>query len=178
MLKKGESVYTGEFGNEGSGGQSYRKYMWKAGMKYRFLLKAKPAGNNSTDYTAYFFAPEIGKWELIASFRRPKTDTYVKRPHSFLENFHTETGNQTRKGLYTNQWIYDTNGVWHEMTTAKFTADATARKESRMDYAGGAEGTAFFMKNCGFFTGWTPIDTMIQREPLGTSPKIDFSLLP
>lgn len=178
MLKKGEGVYTGEFGNEGSGGQSYRKYMWQAGMKYRFLLKAKPADNNNTDYTAYFFAPEIGNWELIASFRRPKTDTYVQRPHSFLENFHTETGNQTRKGLYTNQWVYDTNGAWHEMTTAKFTADATARKESRMDYAGGAEGTAFFMKNCGFFTGWTPIDSMIQREPLGNAPEIDFSLLP
>jgi hypothetical protein len=147
-------------------------------MKYRFLLKAKPAGNNSTDYTAYFFAPEIGKWELIASFRRPQTATYVQRPHSFLENFHTETGNQTRKGMYTNQWVYDTNGEWHEMTTAKFTADATARKESRMDYAGGAEGTAFYMKNCGFFTGWTTIDAMIKREPLGLAPAIDFSLLP
>lgn len=178
MLKKGEGVYTGEFGNEGSGGQSYRKYMWKAGTRYRFLLKAMPTGNNSTDYTAYFFAPEIGKWELIASFRRPETNTYVKRPHSFLENFHTETGNQTRKGFYTNQWVYDTNGLWHEMTTAKFTADATARKESRMDYAGGAEGTVFYMKNCGFFTGWTTIDSMIEREASGTAPDIDFSLLP
>jgi hypothetical protein len=178
MLKKGEGVYTGEFGNEGSGGQSYRKYMWKAGARYRFLLKAMPAGNNSTDYTAYFFAPEIGKWELIASFRRPETDTYVKRPHSFLENFHTETGDQTRKGMYTNQWVYDTNGHWHEMTTAKFTADATARKESRMDYAGGAEGTAFYMKNCGFFTGWTTMDSMIERQALGTAPDIDFILLP
>lgn len=178
MLKKGEGVYTGEFGNEGSGGQSYRKYMWKAGTSYRFLLKAQPVGNNSTDYTAYFFAPEIGKWELIASFRRPKTDTYLKRPHSFLENFHTETGNQTRKGFYSNQWVYDTKGQWHEMTTAKFTADATARKESRMDYSGGAEGTSFFMQNCGFFTGWTTIDSMIERKPLGVKPDIDFSLLP
>ncbi|MGW8122712.1 DUF3472 domain-containing protein [Roseivirga echinicomitans] len=178
LLKKGEDVYSGEFGNEGSGGQSYRKYMWQAGTSYRFLLKAEPAGNNSTDYTAYFFAPEIGKWELIASFRRPKTDTYVKRPHSFLENFHTETGNQTRKGRYANQWVYDTKGNWHEMTTAKFTADATARKESRMDYAGGAEGTSFFMQNCGFFTGWTTIDSMIERKPLGLAPTIDFSLLP
>ncbi|KYG71189.1 nematoblast specific protein [Roseivirga ehrenbergii] len=178
MLKNGDGVYTGEFGNEGSGGQSYRKYMWKTGTSYRFLLKAEPAENNNTDYTAYFFAPEIGEWELIASFRRPKTDTYVKRPHSFLENFHTETGNQTRKGLYSNQWVYDTKGNWHEMTTAKFTADATARKESRMDYTGGAEGTSFFMKNCGFFTGWTTIDSMIEREPLRVAPKIDFSLLP
>jgi len=31
MPKKGKDVYTGEFGNEGSGGQSYRKYMWKSG---------------------------------------------------------------------------------------------------------------------------------------------------
>jgi hypothetical protein len=178
MLKKGEGVYTGEFGNEGSGGQSYRKYTWKAGTRYRFLLKAMPTGNNNTDYTAYFFAPEIGEWELIASFRRPETDTYVKRPHSFLENFQTETGDQTRKGMYTNQWVYDTNGQWHEMTTAKFTADATARKESRMDYAGGAEGTAFYMKNCGFFSGWTTIDSMIERQALGKAPDIDFSLLP
>jgi hypothetical protein len=178
MLKKGADVHTGEFGNEGSGGQSYWKYMWKAGNNYRFLLKGKPAGNNSTDYTAYFYAPEIGEWELIASFNRPKTDTYLKRPHSFLENFHTETGDQTRKGLYTNQWVYDTNGKWHEMTRAKFTADATAKKESRMDYAGGAEGTNFFMKNCGFFTGWTEIDIFINREALGKAPQIDFSILP
>lgn len=178
MLKKGEDVHTGEFGNEGSGGQSYRKYMWKSGVNYRFLLKGKPVGNGSTDYTAYFYAPEIGQWELIASFNRPKTDTYLQRPHSFLENFHTETGNQTRKGLYTNQWVYDTNGKWHEMTQAKFTADATARKESRMDYAGGAEGTNFYMKNCGFFTGWTEIDSFINRKALGQAPKIDFSILP
>ncbi len=41
------------------------------------------------------------------------------------------------------------------MTKAKFTADNTARKESRMDYSGGAEGNLFFMKNCGFFNETT-----------------------
>ncbi len=177
-LKKGDDVYTGEFGNEGSGGQSYRKYMWKAGTNYRFLLKGEPATDNSTDYTAYFFPPEIGKWELIASFRRPKTSTYLKRPHSFLENFRTETGNQSRRGTYTNQWVYDTKGNWHELTKAKFTADATARKESRMDYSGGSDGTSFFMRNCGFFTGWTEIDSYIDRTALGVPPDIDLSILP
>ncbi len=100
---------TGEFGNEGSGGQSYRVYNWKAGHKYRFLLGAKPSDNNSTDYTAYFFAPEIGKWELIASFRRPKTTTYVTHPYSFLENFMTEMGQFTRKATYRNQWLRNTD---------------------------------------------------------------------
>src|SRR5690606_21232360 len=53
MLKKGEGVYTGEFGNEGSGGQSFWRYNWKAGTTYRFLLKGEPDGNNNTIYTAY-----------------------------------------------------------------------------------------------------------------------------
>ena len=43
MLRKGEGVTTGEFGNEGSGGQSYLIYPWKAGVTYGFLLEAIPA---------------------------------------------------------------------------------------------------------------------------------------
>ena len=43
MLRKGEGVTTGEFGNEGSGGQSYLVYPWKAGVTYGFLLEAIPA---------------------------------------------------------------------------------------------------------------------------------------
>lgn len=178
LLKKGNDVKTGEFGNEGSGGQSYRVYNWIAGNKYRFLLGAKPGVDKSTDYTAYFFAPEIGKWELIASFRRPKTSTYVTRPHSFLENFMTEMGQFTRKGMYTNQWVKNTHGDWFELTEAKFTADATARKNSRLDYAGGAEGQAFYLKNCGFFSDRTRIDSFFKRTELGVEPDIDFETLP
>lgn len=77
LLKKGEGVYSGEFGNEGSGGQSYFRYNWKAGNKYSFLLKGEPVENNYTAFTAYFFAPEVGEWKLIASFKRPYTDTHL-----------------------------------------------------------------------------------------------------
>jgi hypothetical protein len=178
LLKKGEDVYTGEFGNEGSGGQSYFKYLWKAGTTYRFLLKGKPTGTGETDFTAWFFAPEVGKWKLIASFRRPKTNTFVTRPHSFLENFYTETGNVTRKGIYSNQWIYNTEKKWIEITKMKFTADATARKESRMDYSGGAENQSFFLQNCGFFSETTTIDSYFERQPTGTPPIINFEDLP
>src|SRR5690606_23783892 len=58
LNKKGPEVHTGEFGNEGSGGQSYLKYNWKAGNTYKFLLKGQPDGNGKTDYTAWFYAPE------------------------------------------------------------------------------------------------------------------------
>jgi hypothetical protein len=178
LLKKGADVYTGEFGNEGSGGQSYFKYLWKAGTTYKFLLKANPNRNGETDFTAWFFAPEVGRWKLIASFRRPKTNTFVTRPHSFLENFYTETGNVTRKGIYSNQWIYNSEKKWIEITKMKFTADATARKESRMDYSGGAENQSFFLQNCGFFSETTTIDSFFERKPTGTPPVINFEDLP
>ena len=178
LLKKGEEVYTGEFGNEGSGGQSFLKFDWKAGTTYRFLLKGLPTGNDATDFTAWFFAPEIGKWKLIASFRRPKTETYLTHLYSFLENFYTETGNVERRGLYSNQWIYNSENKWVELTKIKFTADATARKESRMDYAGGIENGSFFLKNCGFFSETTPIDSYFERSAKGISPSINFEELP
>jgi len=177
LLKKGENVIAGEFGNEGSGGQSYRKYMWKADQIYRFLLKGEPSIDNSTDYTAYFYVPETGNWELIAGFRRPKTTSYLKNLYSFLENFIPETGFITRKGFYSNQWVCDKNGTWYELSSAKFTADATARKESRLDYAGGVENASFFLKNCGFIDEKTQINTQLVRSETGNRPSIDDSLL-
>jgi hypothetical protein len=177
LLKKGPDVTAGEFGNEGSGGQSYRKYYWKAGTTYRFLLQGKPSENGSTDYTAWFFAPEINRWELIASFRRPKTSTYLKNLHSFLENFIPETGNIERKGNWGNQWVCNSSGKWTELTKAKFTADATARKEARLDYSGGIENGRFYLRNCGFFNDNTVINSTFSRPGTGTPPDIDFTLL-
>lgn len=165
LLDKGEGVITKEFGNEGSGGQSYRVFPWKAGSTYRFLLRGHPSENNSTDYAAWFFAPEIGKWEMIASFRRPKTNNYLKNLYSFVENFMPEKGILKRQGLFSNQWVKTADGRWHELTSAKFTADATARKEARLDYSGGIVKGAFFLKNCGFFNEMTRIDTVLVRPP-------------
>jgi len=178
LLKKGEGVYTGKFGGEGSGGQSYRRYFWKPDTNYRFLLKGQPAGNNHTDYTAWFYAPETGEWELIASFRRPDTDSYLTRLYSFLENFIPAAGRIARKGLYGSQWVYDSRGDWHELTEAGFTADATARKKARLDYTGGTEGKWFYLKNCGFFNERSEIGITLAREAKGSPPEIDFAALP
>lgn len=178
LLKKGKNVLTAEFGNEGSGGQSRFLYNWIAGNKYKFLIKAIPSINESTDYTAYFYAPEVGEWKLIASFRRPKTSTYLTRPHSFLENFIPSMGNVEREVNYSNQWVCDAKGKWFELTKAKFTADATARKESRLDYAGGLKGDSFYLKNCGFFSKYSKIDDSFSRSLGNKPPKVNLLDLP
>jgi hypothetical protein len=174
LLKKGPEVYTGEFGNEGSGGQSYLRYPWRAGVAYRFLLRGHPAEGNNTDYTAWFYAPEAGQWMLIASWRRPQTSTYLTGLYSFLENFIPETGVIPRYALYGNQWIRDAGGQWHELTHARFTADATARKGNRLDFTGGVQDGAFFLKNCGFFDERTEINTGFKRSPAGEEPEVDL----
>ncbi len=180
LLAKGANTTTNDFGNEGSGGQSYMQVNWKAGTTYRFLLKGEPSGDNKTDYSAWFYDTEQEEWLFVASWRRPKTSTYLTSMYSFLENFDTKTGPIERMAYYNNQWVYDTNGTWHEVTKAKFTADATARDEARLDYAGGyvSGDNGFYLKNCGFFNETSVVDTNHERPVLGVAPTIDFSTLP
>lgn len=178
MLKKGENVYTGEFGNEGAGGQSYLKYNWKAGNTYKFLLRGQPAADSTTTYTAYFFAPELNKWQLIASFKRPQTKTYLKRFHSFLENFIPEFGDEIRKVLFGNQWICDKNGNWIALNNATFTTDNTGNVGYRKDYAGGVDGNKFYLRNCGFFNNFTLPKTSFSRTGENKKPIVDFINLP
>ncbi|PWJ60051.1 uncharacterized protein DUF5077 [Dyadobacter jejuensis] len=177
LLSKGADVYAGEFGNEGSGGQSYLRYNWKAGNTYRFLLRGVPGQDSTTTFTAYFYAPEVGEWALIASFKRPDTKSHLTRLHSFLENFVPDMGVVERRVNFGNQWVRSTTGEWRELTTAGFTADATARKAFRMDYAGGQDAQYFYLKNCGFFSDYTPINSSFERKGGGTQPAPDFEKL-
>ena len=175
LLKKGKDVRSGEFGNEGSGGQSFYIYPWKAGTTYQFLNCARPDGLGFTIYTAWFFAPEVGKWNLIASFRRPKTDKYLTGLHSFLENFADRNGYQSRMAFYGNQWARDTEGTWHELTKARFTGDDIAQRRYRLDYEGGTKGGAFFLRNGGFFAESVKLGSAFERQSTPKNrPTIDF----
>ncbi|MBO5655505.1 MAG: DUF5077 domain-containing protein [Rikenellaceae bacterium] len=50
-LRKGADVHVGEFGNEGSGGQSFSEYPWKTGETYKTLVQITPDGKGRTVYT-------------------------------------------------------------------------------------------------------------------------------
>ena len=177
MLKKGEGVHAGEFGNEGSGGQSFLRYNWKAGTTYKFLLHDEPDNSDNTVYTAYFFVPEKERWLLIASFKRPHTRTYLRRFHSFLENFIPDQGDKTREVCFGNQWICDIRGNWTALNKAIFTYDNTAAKGYRKDFAGGIKGNLFYLKNCGFFNDYTAFKSVFERSNTGRKPEIDLEEL-
>ncbi|OPZ27572.1 MAG: hypothetical protein BWZ00_01453 [Bacteroidetes bacterium ADurb.BinA174] len=179
LLRKGEGVYIGEFGNEGSGGQSFLQYNWKAGKTYKFLTQVKPDDKGNTIYTSYFFAADENRWRLIAGFLRPQTNVYYTRAHSFLENFIPEQGYLTRRVLFRNQWFRTSNGEWMEANESVFTYDETARKQARLDYQGGynKQENAFYLQNCGFFNESTPYKSKFTRKKENKVPNIDFEQL-
>lgn len=177
MLAKGTDVRAQQFGNEGSGGQSFMVYPWRAGSTYRFLTEVKPDGDGNTQYTSWFGDTTSDEWRLIASFRRPKTNKHLTGFHCFLENFAPEYGNVQRSAHYGNQWVCDTTGQWHEITSAKLTGDNTARARQRLDYAGGSEQNFFFLRNCGFFDDQAALDQEFERVS-SEMPKIDLDALP
>lgn len=171
-LARGSDVRIGEFGNEGSGGQSYLVYPWKAGSVCRFLTRVQPDVDNHTIYTCWFSDSPSSEWRLIASFRRPKTQTHLKGFHSFLENFNPATGHLTRGVRYQNVQVRDTQGRWHSCTSARFSTDATGSQKHRLDYTGGAADSHFFLRNCGFFENDIQPGTRFELPVPPASPAI------
>jgi len=169
LLAKGQGVYAGDFGNEGTGGHSHLVYPWRTGEKQRFLVTAKPTDTTHTVYTGYWFQPELKQWQLISSWLAPKDGAYLHGLYSFSENFEGSNGEQRRKALYGNQWLHTTDGQWHEQTTATFSHDPTG-KTSRLDRFMGVEAGQFFLSNGGFIPGFTSFGTRFDRPSTDAPP--------
>jgi len=178
-LARGHDVHLGEFGNEGSGGQSYLRYPWKAAVAYRFLTRVKPDGKGNTIYAAWFSEADAKQWRLIARFQRPATSKYLTGFHSFLENFDPTRGHLERRGFYSNQWVRDVDGQWHECNSSIFSVDPTGKDHHRLDFFGGSDGNRFYLRNGGFFSQTAePGAKFLRNSNNKLRPRIDVELLP
>jgi len=187
LIRKGKGVFTGEFGNEGSGGHSHLVFMWKPGVTYKLLVGAKAAGDH-TIYTGWFCGPETGGWKLIAQWDKTKTGgKLLSHLYSFVENF-GDNGEDYFTARYGNQWICTPGGNWIELTEARFSTTADKVKHPRFDYGAGvvpAGGSGdkvrdwFYMYSGGFrqMNNLAPGST-IRRKAVGAPPAIDLAALP
>lgn len=169
LMAKGDGVYTGDFGNEGTGGHSHLKYPWKTGQKQRFLVTAEPVDQTHTIFSGYYFHPDSRQWMLISSWKAPKEGGRLRGLYSFSENFGGQNGHLLRKALYGNQWIRTASGKWIEQTQAKFSHDVTGRADRRDRFMGVEDGQ-FFLSHGGFVSGYTEFGEPFDREPTGKSP--------
>ena len=178
LVKKGAGVVDNSFDGEGTGGQSYLSYNWISGNTYRFITRARPDGAGATDYSAWFYAPELGVWRFIATWKRPATTTYLTGAYSFLENFIDTNGYTGRRVSFGNQWARNVSGGWSEVTTARLTGDATVTNAQRMDYAGGLDSGKFYLRNGGFFASYVPVNQNFTRPATGQQPAVNVATLP
>jgi len=172
LVAKGQGVFAGDFGNEGTGGHSHLVCNWKTGQKQRFLVTAKSTDATHTIYAGYWFQPEKQKWMLISSWKAPKDGGYLHGLYSFVENFGGSNGELCRKALYGNQWFRTTDGQWHEQTTATFSHDGTG-KSDRLDRFMSIEDGQFFLSTGGFTPGFTRYGELFTRPTTG-HPPADF----
>jgi len=176
LVAKGEGVYSGDFGNEGTGGHSHLKFLWKTGEKQRFIVTAKPTDETHTIFSGYYFRPDLQKWMLISSWKAPKDGGWLKRLHSFSENFGGENGLVLRKVRYANQWMLPSGGEWTELTTASFSHDATG-KADRLDRFMGVESGEFFLSHGGFVAGFTRFGEKFTRPSNEQKPAVSLKEL-
>lgn len=169
LMGKGDGVFSGDFGNEGTGGHSHLKYPWKTGETQRFLVTAQPTNETFTIFSGYYFHPDSHRWMLISSWKAPKEGGWLKGLHGFSENFWGSNGHVVRKARYGNQWIRTEPGAWIELTTASFSHDGTG-KADRLDRFMGVEDGQFFLSHGGFIDGFTRYGEKFSRPPLGQAP--------
>ena len=169
LVDKGEGVYSGDFGNEGTGGHSHLKYNWKTGEVQRFLVTAEPVDDSHTVFSGYYFHPDKAEWMLISSWNAPKEGKHLRGLYSFSENFVGRNGHVLRKAYYSNQWILTDDGQWTEITDASFSHDPTG-KEDRLDRYMGVEQNKFFLSHGGFRDGFTNFGQKFSRPATERSP--------
>ncbi len=180
LNKKGAGVFTGDFGDEGSGGHSHLVFPWNTNTTYRFLTGITSLQGDSATYVGYYASPEDNfKWHLLSQWTQHKTDTKTgfKNLYAFVENF-GENGDDFFKAYYSNQWAITFNGTWLELTEAKFTTTANIKTHQRFDYGAGVEDGKFYMFTGGF-KKMKNINAgdVISRPATGKHIEIDFERL-
>ena len=82
-----------------------------------------------------------------------------------------------RKVLLGQQWALLHSGQWNEITRGSYTTDATGNHRQRMDFAGGVEGSQFYLRLDGFFNE-TVMPQKFSRTATGIPPAVDAGMLP
>lgn len=174
LLAKGDKVFAGDFGNEGTGGHSHLVVPWKTGDKQRFLVTVKPDGEGAI-YAGYFYRNDQKKWMLISAWRRPRTEAKLTGFYSFIEDFGHDK-QATRRASFGNAWIRTSDGKWQEPLTARFTR--TAKDEPvRRDWEAGTDKDQFWMQIGGAINRNTEYGDLFTREN-SNRPPTDLNLPP
>lgn len=172
VLKQGQNVRVGRFGNEGTGAQSFYQLDWKPGETYRFLVKARPDGVR-TAFAAYVYLPEDQQWKHLATFSTLASGSLIKGHYAFVEDFQRNkiSATQARRALFGPGWVRTPVGPWVSLDSARFTADSNPA--TNIDAS--AQGQHFSLATGGDTKNQgTPLRQSMKNEAAGGNPPADL----
>ena len=124
LLYKDEKLRVKRFGGEGSGGQSFYDYEWKAGETYKLMVSSRVDGRR-TEYTGWFFVPEEDGWKKLVTFSTITGGKDLGGYYSFIEDFKRDRVSATRprRAEFSNAWVQAADGKPVAVNRVQFTAD-------------------------------------------------------
>jgi hypothetical protein len=167
VLYHADDVVVRRFGGEGTGGQSFFTYPWKTGETYRFLVEAA-VEKDKTAFAAYFFLNETSQWKHLVTFRTITGGKPLTGYYSFIEDFRRdgESLRQRRSARFGNGWVQAMDGIWAQLTQARFTADPTPVDNIDALVRDGA----FLLATGGNTEKHTDLQTLLQRPASNRQP--------
>jgi hypothetical protein len=173
LLHKGEGVRVGRFGNEGTGGQSFLDYDWKAGQTSRFLVTAKADGPDRTAYAGHFYLPGRKEWRHVVTFSTLTKGELLRGYYSFVEDFRRDRVSTTkaRRAVFGNGWVKAKAGEWEPLAKARFTGDSNPA--TNID-AGPAAGGFFLATGGATENKTTKLRDVMARPAAGAKPPADL----
>jgi len=170
VLYHADDVVAQRFGGEGTGGQSFFDYSWKAGATYRFLVKAATAGNK-TSFAGYFYLPEKKTWKHLVTFRTITRGAKLESLYSFIEDFRRDgqSADEVHRAFFGNGWVGNAKGAWTPLKKAHFTASG-ASSEAKNTIDAGVAKDRFYLQTGGDTHTTTKLNGWIDCPGHGKQP--------
>jgi len=164
VVKQGEGVEVKRFGGEGTGGQCFFPFDWQVGETYRFLVTAEVEGEK-TSFAGHIYLPEQKSWKHLVTFRTRTGGDELKGLYSFIEDFRRDgkSATEARRATFGNGWVLDSEGKWHALDTARFTASNSTWEAKETIDAGVTDGGNFFLQTGGDTKQGTELNATIKR---------------
>lgn len=176
LIAKGDSTIVEDLNEGGDGKVCFVRYNWRTGENYKFLIRAEVADSQSSNYSAYFYAPERNSWIYISTLRCPAGTALFPSVYAFVENFLPDEGYRMHKAFFSNFWLRNReSGLWKSASKVRFSFDDTGRRGIRLDYDGGVERQMFYLRTGGFFGNGSRAERHLELPaPLSDVPPANF----
>ncbi len=169
VLHEGAGTTVKRFGGEGTGGQCFWPYRWETNETCRFVVQATVTGAK-TSYAGWFFDNRAKTWRHLVTFRTRTEGRPLSGYYSFVEDFRRDgaSANEVRQARFGNGWVRGTDGTWHSLRRATFTA-SSAEWEAKESIEAGVAARMFYLTTGGSTVRQRELGKMIEL-PAGAGP--------